>query len=145
MLPVRTLPLVSHRRLTVRVSELRRRAEGCRRPRSRAGATPRASREGERRACTSLVRWPWHGLPSSASRLLVGRARLSVGHTPRWTGPCQHCAGRPWAGLALEFLPVGLWIISLFSDYIQILANSKIHVGFVWTRKIMKQILLDRS
>jgi hypothetical protein len=39
----------------------------------------------------------------------------------------------------------GIRIVFLFSEYIQILANSKFCVGFISTQKIMKQILLDRS
>jgi hypothetical protein len=41
------------------------------------------------------------------------------------------------------FGPEALKLIFLFSEYIQILANLRICVGFLSTRKIMKQILLE--
>jgi hypothetical protein len=70
----------------------------------------------------------------------TGHARVAVGRAPAW----------PWAAHALciwaerGFGPVTLELVFLFSDYIQILANLKICVGFICTQKIMKQILLER-
>jgi hypothetical protein len=43
------------------------------------------------------------------------------------------------------FSPVTVELFFLFSEYIQIPANLKSCVGFIWTQKIVKQILLDRS
>jgi hypothetical protein len=115
MLPVRTIPLVSRRRLAVRMPESRRCAEGLRRPRSRAGAAPRASREGERHVCTSLVPWLWRGLPSSASRVLVGRARLGHGpHAlvdPAVRTMCGQAASRAAAGVSAR------WTLNYFSIF----------------------------
>jgi hypothetical protein len=41
-------------------------------------------------------------------------------------GPRAHCAAGPW-----RIQPIGIQFVFLFSKYIQILANSKICVGFI--------------
>jgi hypothetical protein len=63
----------------------------------------------------------------------------AVSRGPRtWAAPAL-C---DWAERGFGLVALGLDFI--FSEYIQFLANSKICVGFIRTRKIMKQILLER-
>jgi hypothetical protein len=64
---------------------------------------------------------------SHSSTMQVGRARRD--RRPR-TDAVPLGRKRIW--------PIGLWFVSLFFEYIQILANSKICVGFIWTQKAVK-------
>jgi hypothetical protein len=94
----------------------------------------------------------------SPRRRAAGAAAPSRTVTPEPCTPLGHKVGQAKAKLGKVvghahtvqlghggFGPLAFDLCFLFSEYIQILANSKICVGFIWTRKIMKQILLDRS
>jgi hypothetical protein len=85
-------------------------------------------------------------------RVVAGRASRGRPSKP-WATRCGHrpsrrCGHGPRATVQLgraPFRPSGSRISFPFSEYIQIITNLKICVGFIWTRKIMNQILLDRS
>jgi hypothetical protein len=86
-------------------------------PRSRAGTTLRASREGERRACASPARWPWRGLPYSVGRVLMGRCVR-----PARQGRGPHANSAHW--------PLNFFSISIFRIYSNP-CKFKICVGFI--------------
>jgi hypothetical protein len=93
-------------------------------------------------AATALTLFRRRVLMGAAARgqpsKVVGHVRCASRAVPTLCKQAESCAASGLGPLAID-------LFVLFSEYIQILANSKICVGFIWTQKIMKQILLDRS